>query len=113
MQALFLLFGGITLLWSVVCWFAIPDSPMGAWFLPIEDQVKAVERVQDNLTGIKSHHIKRYQVIEALLDPKTWLLALFQFTQNVPNGGVGSVCFLLFSSPPLSQGSSFVWWNLL
>lgn len=66
---------------------------MGAWFLPIEDQVKAVERVQDNLTGIKSHHIKRYQVIEALLDPKTWILAMFQFTQNVPNGGVGSVCF--------------------
>ncbi|KAJ5398829.1 Major facilitator superfamily domain general substrate transporter [Penicillium sp. CMV-2018d] len=89
-KALFILFGGITLLWSVICWFAIPDSPMGAWFLPIEDQVKAVERVQDNLTGIKSHHVKRYQVIEALLDPKTWLLALFQFTQNVPNGGVGS-----------------------
>ncbi|CAI7593544.1 unnamed protein product [Penicillium crustosum] len=89
-KALFILFGGITLLWSVICWFAIPDSPMGAWFLPIEDQVKAVERVKDNLTGIKSHNIKRYQVIEALLDPKTWLLALFQFTQNVPNGGVGS-----------------------
>ncbi|KAF4764718.1 Major facilitator superfamily domain general substrate transporter [Penicillium solitum] len=89
-KALFILFGGITLLWSVICWFAIPDSPLGAWFLPIEDQVKAVERVQDNLTGIKSHHVKRYQVIEALLDPKTWLLALFQFTQNVPNGGVGS-----------------------
>lgn len=88
------------MLWSVICWFAIPDSPLGAWFLPIEDQVKAVERVQDNLTGIKSHHVKRYQVIEALLDPKTWLLALFQFTQNVPNGGVGSVWCLFFSFSP-------------
>jgi hypothetical protein len=29
--------------------------------------------------------------VEALLDPKTLLLALFQFTQNVPNGGAGSV----------------------
>ncbi|KAJ5518063.1 Major facilitator superfamily domain general substrate transporter, partial [Penicillium expansum] len=89
-KALFILFGGLTFVWSVICWFAIPNSPMGAWFLPIEDQVKAVERVQENMTGIKSHHIKRYQVIEALLDPKTWLLALFQFTQTVPNGGVGS-----------------------
>ncbi|KAL2828775.1 major facilitator superfamily domain-containing protein [Aspergillus cavernicola] len=89
-KALFLLFGGITLVWSVVCWFAIPDSPLGAWFLSAEDQVKAIERVQDNLTGIKNHHVKRYQIVEAFMDPKTWLLALFQFAQNVPNGGVGS-----------------------
>ncbi|KKK14657.1 hypothetical protein P175DRAFT_0484744 [Aspergillus ochraceoroseus IBT 24754] len=89
-KALFLLFGGITFVWSIFCWFAIPDSPIGAWFLSKEDQVKAIERVQDNLTGIKNHHFKRYQLVEAFLDPKTWLLALFQFTQNVPNGGVGS-----------------------
>ncbi|CAI7629751.1 unnamed protein product [Penicillium glandicola] len=89
-KALFIIFGTTTLAWSVVCYFAIPDSPIGAWFLSKEDQVKAVERVQENLTGIKSHHVKRYQVIEALSDPKTWLIALFQFTQNVPNGAVGS-----------------------
>ncbi|RAO70591.1 uncharacterized protein BHQ10_006603 [Talaromyces amestolkiae] len=89
-KALFLLFGGITFAWSILCWFLIPDSPLTAWFLSQEDQVKAIERVQDNLTGIKNHQVKRYQVVEALLDPKTWLLALFQFTQNVPNGGAGS-----------------------
>jgi hypothetical protein len=91
-----LLFGGITLAWSILCWFLIPDSPLNAWFLSKEDQVKAIERVQDNLTGIKNHHFKRYQVVEALLDPKTWLLALFQFTQNVPNGGAGSVRIAFF-----------------
>ncbi|KAJ5990749.1 hypothetical protein N7499_011295 [Penicillium canescens] len=89
-KALFLLFGCTTLAWSMICYFTIPDSPMTAKFLSEEDRVKAVERVQDNLTGIKSHQVKRYQVIEALLDPKTWFLALFQFAQNVPNGGVGS-----------------------
>ncbi|KAJ5825294.1 Major facilitator superfamily domain general substrate transporter [Penicillium riverlandense] len=89
-KALFIIFGSTTFVWSIICYFALPDSPMGAWFLQEEDQIKAVERIQDNLTGIKSHRIKRYQVIEALVDPKTWLFALFQFTQNVPNGGVGS-----------------------
>ncbi|KAL2817901.1 putative MFS allantoate transporter [Aspergillus cavernicola] len=89
-KALFIIFGSTTFAWSIICYFAIPDSPIGSWFLSKEDQFKAVERVQDNLTGIKSHHVKRYQVIEALVDPKTWLLALFQFTQSVPNGGVGS-----------------------
>jgi hypothetical protein len=80
----------------MICYFTIPDSPMTAKFLSEEDRVKAVERVQDNLTGIKSHQVKRYQVIEALLDPKTWFLALFQFAQNVPNGGVGSVSSYMF-----------------
>lgn len=92
-QALFLIFGCTTFAWSIICYFALPNGPIGAWFLSDEDQIKAVERVQDNLTGIKSHKIKHYQVMEALVDPKTWLLALFQFTQNVPNGGVGSVSF--------------------
>ncbi|KAJ5652981.1 hypothetical protein N7507_010407 [Penicillium longicatenatum] len=89
-KALYLLFGCLTLAWSMVCYFAIPDSPMSAKFLSEEDRAKAVERVQDNLTGIKNHQVKRYQMVEALLDPKTWLLVLFQFSQNVPNGGVGS-----------------------
>ncbi|KAL4782216.1 major facilitator superfamily domain-containing protein [Aspergillus varians] len=89
-KALFLLFGALTFGWSVICWFGIPNSPLGAWFLSKEDQVKAIERVQDNLTGIKNNHIKWYQVAEALMDPKTWMLAIFQFTQNVPNGGVGA-----------------------
>jgi hypothetical protein len=45
-QALCLLFGGITLAWSILCWFLIPDSPLTAWFLSKEDRVKAIERVQ-------------------------------------------------------------------
>lgn len=104
-QALFLLFGGITLAWSILCWFLIPDSPLTAWFLSKEDRVKAIERVQDNLTGIKNHQVKRYQVVEALLDPKTWLLALFQFTQNVPNGGAGSVR----NSPSSMMNMVLIW----
>ncbi|PYI07546.1 MFS general substrate transporter [Aspergillus sclerotiicarbonarius CBS 121057] len=90
-RALFLLFGGLTLAWSVLCWFGLPNDPLDAWFLSKEDQVKALERVQDNLTGVKNHTVKRYQIMEALLDPKTWLLAVFQFTQNVPNGGFASI----------------------
>jgi hypothetical protein len=59
-----------------------------------EDQYKAIERVKDNLTGIKNHHFKFYQVLEAFKDPKVWLLAAIQLTQNVPNGAVGSVSHL-------------------
>jgi hypothetical protein len=81
----------LTLIWSIFCWYLIPNSPVGAWFLREEDQYKAIERVKDNLTGIKSHDLKSYQVLEAFKDPKVWLLAAIQLTQNVPNGAIGSV----------------------
>ncbi|OBT67457.1 hypothetical protein VE03_03041 [Pseudogymnoascus sp. 23342-1-I1] len=89
-KALFLIFGGLTLVWAIFGWFLIPNSPVGAWFLEEEDQYKAIERVKDNLTGIKNSHIKLDQVLEAFKDPKVWLLAAIQLTQNVPNGALGS-----------------------
>lgn len=67
---------------------------MGAWFLEEEDQYKAIERVKENLTGIKNSHVKFDQVLEAFKDPKVWLLAAIQLTQNVPNGALGSVSYL-------------------
>lgn len=85
LQGLFLLFGGLTVFWSLVALFFIPDSPLTARFLTEGDRYKAVERIQDNLTGIKNHHWKWDQVREALLDPKTWFLVLFQLSQTIPN----------------------------
>ncbi|KAH8884206.1 putative MFS allantoate transporter [Thozetella sp. PMI_491] len=90
-KALFLIFGGATLLWSVVCFFFIPDSPLTAWFLSPEDRYKAIQRVQSNMTGFKSHEWKWDQMWEAVYDPKTWFLAFFQFTQNLPNGAFTSI----------------------
>lgn len=78
---------------------------MGAWFLEEEDQYKAIERVKDNLTGIKSNHVKLDQVLEAFKDPKVWLLAAIQLTQNVPNGALGSVSYL---HPQLSFRCSYL-----
>ncbi|KFY23268.1 hypothetical protein V491_02600 [Pseudogymnoascus sp. VKM F-3775] len=97
-KAVFLIFGGLTLFWSIFSWFLIPNSPVGAWFLEEEDQYKAIERVKDNLTGIKNDHVKFDQVLEAFKDPKVWLLAAIQFTQNVPNGALGSGSFCIIAA---------------
>jgi hypothetical protein len=64
---------------------------MDAWFLSPSDRIKAVARVQDNLTGIKNDEFKWYQLSEALLDPKTWLILTIQLASNIPNGGITSV----------------------
>ncbi|KAJ5908426.1 hypothetical protein N7495_001108 [Penicillium taxi] len=44
------------------------------------------ERVKDNNASMEDKAIKWYQVREYLLDPKTWLLALFSLAQNIPTG---------------------------
>ena len=49
-----------------------------------------MERLRTNQAGIKNTHFKRYQVVEALLDPKTWFLFLFGMSTQVVNGSVSN-----------------------
>lgn len=69
----------------------LPDVPMSAWFLDAEDRAKAVVRVRDNMTGIKSNEFKWRQCREALADAKTWFLVLLILCGSVSNGGIHSV----------------------
>lgn len=84
-QWLMIITGTITLLNAVAFWFLFPDSPTNAWFLSPQERVIAVQRIKVNQTGVENKHFKKEQMIEALLDPKTWLFALFSALGNVPN----------------------------
>jgi len=77
--------GLITLTVAVIYWFFFPDSPTNAWFLTPSERATAVQRLKENQTGVENKHFKKEQMIEALLDPKTWLFALFSALDNVPN----------------------------
>ena len=66
---------------------------MSACFLKPEDRTKAIERVQENMTGIKNNTWKRSQSMEAFLDIKLWLLFVIQLAQQIANGGVHGVRF--------------------
>ncbi|KAI3528410.1 hypothetical protein CSPX01_16245 [Colletotrichum filicis] len=59
-KAVFLIFGGITTAWSFAIFFLLPDTPMKARFLSEADRIKAIERVEENMTGIKSDMFKLY-----------------------------------------------------
>jgi hypothetical protein len=87
----FLIFGAITIFWAVILFFWLPDTPMTARFLSKEDRHKAVIRVQENMTGIKTSEFKSQQFIEALLDLKCWALVFVQITSSIPNGRVSSL----------------------
>ncbi|KID73647.1 uncharacterized protein G6M90_00g002380 [Metarhizium brunneum] len=87
-KAVFLTFGAATVAWSVGIYFLLPDTPMEARFLSRQDREKAVLRVKENMTGIKSDKIKWGQVKEALLDAKTWLIVALLLASCIPNGAV-------------------------
>ncbi|KAF8073573.1 MFS general substrate transporter [Lyophyllum atratum] len=84
-QWLMIITGILTLLTAVAYWFLFPDSPTTAWFLTPPERAIAVQRIKVNQTGVENKHFKKEQLIEALLDPKTWLFALFSALDNVPN----------------------------
>ncbi|KAH0586032.1 hypothetical protein H2248_007309 [Termitomyces sp. 'cryptogamus'] len=84
-QWLMIITGIITLITAATFWFFFPDSPTNAWFLTKEERVIAIQRIKVNQTGVENKHFKKEQMIEALLDPKTWLFALFSALNNIPN----------------------------
>ncbi|KAJ7851189.1 MFS general substrate transporter [Mycena leptocephala] len=84
-QWLMVITGILTLLTSASFWFFFPDSPTNAWFLTPAERVVAVMRLKENQTGVENKLFKKSQMIEALLDPKTWLFATFAALNNVPN----------------------------
>ncbi|KZV69757.1 MFS general substrate transporter [Peniophora sp. CONT] len=84
-QWLMIVTGLITLVISVLFWFLFPDSPTTAWFLTHEERILAVQRLRVNQTGVENKTFKRAQFIEAIKDPKTWMLALFSALFNIIN----------------------------
>ncbi|EIM88617.1 MFS general substrate transporter [Stereum hirsutum FP-91666 SS1] len=84
-QWLMIITGILTLITAICFFLFFPDSPTNAWFLTPDERVKAVQRIKGNQTGVENKHFKKEQMIEALLDPKVWLFALFSALDNVPN----------------------------
>jgi ACS family allantoate permease-like MFS transporter len=76
-QYLFLIVGSVTFAWSLfVLWF-MPATPMDAMFLSREEKYHMIRRVAGNHTGVANKEWKWYQVREAFIDPKTWIIFLF------------------------------------
>jgi membrane protein YqaA with SNARE-associated domain len=83
--------GTISIAWAIVAFIFLPDSPMNARFLTDQEKYYAVQRVAENKTGIVNKQWKPDQALEAVMDPKTWTLFLFNIAINIPNGGMHRV----------------------
>lgn len=87
-RLLFVIFGAITIFFTIIGFIFLPDSPMTCWWLTERERYIAVHRTIENRTGIRNTNFKKYQIIEALTDWKTWVMVIFSFANNISNGGL-------------------------
>lgn len=73
-QVLFLSVGAITFAWAILCWFFLAGSPLEAHWLSRREKVIAIQRVAGNMTGVQNKVVKPKQIVEAFIDPKSWLI---------------------------------------
>ncbi|KAF4785018.1 allantoate permease [Colletotrichum scovillei] len=121
---IFLVLGILSILVGVLWIIFMPETPNKAKFLTHEEQVIAVQRVAQNMTGIKGYEWKYYQMWHAVIDVKTWLVLAFVLFTQLPNGGLTSFGSLVISgfgfdafrtlliglpSSVVSAGSMIVW----
>lgn len=57
-----------------------------------------IERVRANETGIQNKVYKKYQLLEALKDPLTWLYAMLQISSTLIIGGLGVFSNIIIKS---------------
>ena len=94
-RLLFITMGGITVLWGVATFWLLPANPATWRILSPKQKYIAIHRVRNNKTGIENKKIKWYQVREALLDPKTWVLFLYQILIASFTGGLTTFASLI------------------
>ncbi|KAI5863808.1 MFS general substrate transporter [Durotheca rogersii] len=89
-QIIFIFFGVITVVFSFVMFYFMPDSPIEAKFLSEEDKIIAVERLRMNQMGLISRKWRNDHLKEALLDPKSWFWFALLFSISIPSGGIST-----------------------
>ncbi|KAG8932679.1 hypothetical protein FRC02_000782 [Tulasnella sp. 418] len=87
-KAMYIFAGTWTVLWGLILLFFLPDNPMTARFLTIEERRIAVERLRSNMTGIENKEFKVYQFMEGLCDIKLYLFLLMGAALYITNGGL-------------------------
>lgn len=96
-KLVFIITGVLTVFLGIVCYFHVPDTPNGAYWLTEEDKLRVVERIRVNQQGFGNKRFKWYQFREALMDLRTWLFFVFSICVNVPNGGLTNFSTILLT----------------
>lgn len=81
-----IIIGSLTLISTLAVYYIYPSNPTDAKFLTEYEKVWVIRRVQNaSNSSIEQKKIKKYQVIEALKDPVSWLFCAFFLFQQLAN----------------------------
>jgi MFS family permease len=121
-RAIYLILGGITICWGVLMLFFLPDDIISAKRFKLDEKALLIARSRLGRTGVINHHIKWYQIREALVDPQVWILFFFTLLNETINGGYANFGKLIIkglTKDPLTtvalgipQGAFQVFWIL-
>src|SRR5271156_5891505 len=90
--------GSCTIAWGIFVFFFLPDDPTQAKIFTDRQRYVALERVRENNAGVANHHIKWSHIVEALMDPVTWLYTTIIFAGVTPNGVFGTFGSIIIKS---------------
>lgn len=95
---LYIMIGSISFSWSCFIFFYLPDTPMNAKFLSDREKYFLTKKVVSNQTGIESNDWKWNQMIEAVLEPKSYIIMLFNIGINITNGGLSAFSSIIINN---------------
>lgn len=98
-QWMYIVLGVATFLWSFAIWIFLPDRISSAKFLTPEERQFATDRVVIAGTGVTEKVPWKWdQMVECLVDPKTWLTFSIALLTQIPNGGIQNFGNLVIKS---------------
>lgn len=90
---LFIIYGAVTVVYSILLFFILPDNIETAWFLTKRERQIAYLRIIGNQTGTKVNvnehaNINLHHIFESLKDPKYYIIVAFIICQSITNAGI-------------------------
>jgi hypothetical protein len=96
---MYIILGLLTFLWAIPLLLFLPDSISTATFLTEQERKHAADRVIISGTGRTANAPWRFeQVVECLMDPKTWMIFSMSLLTQIPNGGTQNFGNLVLKS---------------
>ncbi|KAL5042815.1 hypothetical protein BDW71DRAFT_216695 [Aspergillus fruticulosus] len=89
-KLIFLVIGLLNLVTAILFLWLIPDSPHSAKFLTHRQRIIAVQRVSENMIGVKTKQFKFGQALELVYDIKVLCILGMGISCGVINGGVSN-----------------------
>lgn len=95
---MYIVAGGITILWSGVILRFLPPDPIRCRGLSDRERYVALARLKHNNTGVRNNHVKKEQAVELLTDLKFWFIFAASFLMLIANGPVSTFVPLIIRS---------------